>query len=68
MISGIGGGAAQQSLQIGHQSQQSNSLKLDVKEGGGAKLDISSVPESRVRIDPVASAGAGNGLRLDISV
>ncbi|MCK0068687.1 MULTISPECIES: hypothetical protein [Kordiimonas] len=45
------------------------SINLDVTPQRKPKLDIQTVPESKVRVEPApgGSAGQGKGLKIDIS-
>jgi len=61
MVNAVNSGAQVQ-FQPGNYARESSGGSSKVK------LDISSVPESKVKIQTSANVGSGKGLRLDIKV
>lgn len=41
-------------------------LNVSSKADKNPKLDLNSVPESKIKVPPVGSAGPGKGLKIDI--
>lgn len=59
MIENVSAGAA---LQI----PPGKGINLTSKADKGAKLDLNSVPESKIKVPAPGSAGPGKGLKIDI--